>query len=131
MTLDAENKEKVDKEIKRITDILNEYSVSAKKINILEPIIQNTAWMKIKLDDAREAVKTSNVVIPYDNGGGQKGLRENPIFKGYESLWKSYMAGMNKILDCLPVEQAKIEVEAIETPKTMLELVRDKHRKQA
>ena len=131
MTLDAENKEKVDKEIKRITDILNEYNVSAKKINILEPIIHNTAWMKIKLDDAREAVKTSNVVIPYDNGGGQKGLRENPIFKGYESLWKSYMAGMGKILECLPPEQAKIESEVVETPKTMLELVRNKHRKEA
>lgn len=118
-------------EIERITALLEEYGISDKRIKALSTIIENTAWMKVKLDDAREAVKTSNVVIPYDNGGGQSGIRENPLFKGYEALWKSYMAGMSKILDCLPSEQAQVEVEAVETPKTMLELVRDRHRKQA
>ena len=118
-------------EAERLRALLFDYNISELRINALQPIIENVAWMKIKLDEAREAVKTSSVVIPYDNGGGQKGLRENPIFKGYESLWKSYMSGMCKILDCLPAEQAQVEVAAVETPKTMLELVRDKHRKQA
>ena len=123
--------DRVKAEIKRIETMLTEYNVSKKRIKALSSIIENTAWMKIKLDDAREAVKESNVVIPYDNGGGQRGLRENPLFKGYESLWKSYMSGMIKILDCLPMEQAQGEVESIDNPKTMLELVRNKHRKQA
>lgn len=118
-------------EIKSIKQTLESYNVSSKRIKALDSIIENTAWMKIKLDDAREAVKTSNVVIPYDNGGGQTGLRENPLFKGYESLWKSYMTGMSRILECLPSEQVNIEVEKIETPKTVLELVRNKHRKEA
>lgn len=122
---------RVSAEINSIKQTLEGYNVSTKRIKALESIIENTAWMKIKLDDAREAVKTSNVVIPYDNGGGQTGLRENPLFKGYESLWKSYMAGMCKILDCLPNEQVNVEVEKIETPKTVLELVRNKHRKEA
>lgn len=122
---------RVSAEIKSIKQTLEGYNVSSKRIKALESIIENTAWMKIKLDDAREAVKTSNVVIPYDNGGGQTGLRENPLFKGYESLWKSYMTGMSRILECLPSEQVNIEVEKIETPKTVLELVRNKHRKEA
>lgn len=118
-------------EVERLRALLFDYNISELRVNALQSIIENVAWMKVKLDEAREAVKTSSVVIPYDNGGGQKGLRENPIFKGYESLWKSYMSGMSKILDCLPSEQAQVEVEAVETPKTMLELVRDRHRKQA
>lgn len=122
---------RVSAEIKSIKQTLEGYNVSTKRIKALDSIIENTAWMKIKLDDAREAVKTSNVVIPYDNGGGQTGLRENPLFKGYESLWKSYMTGMSRILECLPSEQVNIEVEKIETPKTVLELVRNKHRKEA
>ena len=122
---------RVSAEIENIKQMLGDYKVSEKRLKALKSIIENTAWMKIKLDDAREAVKTSNVVIPYDNGGGQTGLRENPLFKGYESLWKSYMAGMARILDCLPNEQVNIEVEKIETPKTVLELVRSKHRKEA
>lgn len=121
--------ERVTSEIERLNKILIDYNVSENKRNALASIIENTAWMKIKLDDARAAVKTSSVVIPYDNGGGQTGIRENPIFKGYESLWKSYMGGMCKILECLPSEQAQATADTAESPKTVLELVRNKHRK--
>lgn len=120
-----------EKENNRILNILTDCGVKESKIESLKPIIENVAWMKVKLDDAREAVKTSNVAIPYDNGGNQKGIRVNPLFTGYESLWKSYMSGMAKILDCLPKEEIEETVNAVETPKTMLELVRSKHKKEA
>ena len=123
--------EMVTAEIERLTTLLEEYGISDKRIKALSTIIENTAWMKNKLDNTREAIKSSSVVIPYDNGGGQKGIRENPLFKGYESLWRSYMAGMSKILESLPpevIEQAEAEVEK---PATMLELVRKKHKREA
>ena len=128
---ETEIKARAEEEQNRIADLLSEVGISDKRMKLLEPIILNTAWMKAKLDDAREAIKNSNIVISYDNGGGQKGIRENPLFKGYESLWKSYMQGMNRILDCLPNEVVEIETEGVEKPKTMLELVRDKHRREA
>ena len=128
---ETEIKARAEEEQNRIIELLNEVGISAKKMKLLESIVLNTAWMKVKLDDAREAIKNSQIVIKYDNGGGQKGIRENPLFKGYESLWKSYMQGMNRILDCLPDEVVEIETEVVEKPKTMLELVRDKHRKEA
>ena len=116
-------------EIERITALLSEFGVSERKIKLMKPVIENTAWMKVKLDEARGIVKESSVVITYDNGGGQKGLRENPIFKGYEALWKSYMQGMQKIIDAIPEEHAEVKQEEIEKPRTMLEVVRA--RKQA
>jgi hypothetical protein len=30
------------------------------------------------------------LVIEYDNGGGQKGIRENPFYPAYEKLLSSY-----------------------------------------
>ena len=128
---EKEIRARAEEEQKRIIEILNEVGISDRRMKLMEPLILNTAWMKAKLDDTREAIKNSNVVIPYDNGGGQKGLRENPLFKGYESLWKSYIQGMNRILDCLPQEVIEVETNVVDKPKTMLELVRDKHRKQA
>lgn len=127
---ETEIKARAEEEQNRILELLQDIGISEKRQKLLEPIILNTAWMKAKLDDAREAIKNSNIVIAYDNGGGQKGIRENPLFKGYESLWRSYMAGMGKILDSLPQEQIENAVE-IEKPATMLELVRKKHRKDA
>lgn len=127
---DDELKKEAKAEEKNITELLDEAGISKSRIKALKSVIENTAWIKVKLDDARGAIKTSSVAIPYDNGGGQKGIRENPLFKGYEALWKSYMLGMTKILDTLPPEEIETKVE-IEHPKTMLELVRSKHAKDA
>lgn len=115
-------------EREKLTKLLFDFAVSEKRMLALEPIIENVAWMKVQLDDTRAAIKNSKVVIAYDNGGGQKGLRENPIFKGYESLWKSYMTGMSKILEVLPEEAEKAVIEDEARPKTVLELVRERHR---
>jgi hypothetical protein len=123
---DAEVREHSEDEINRIKNILVDAGISDKRIKMLEPVIENTAWMKVKLDDTRETIKGSQTVIPYDNGGGQKGIRENPLFKGYESLWKSYMGGMDRILNALPKETVEAIVQEVEKPKTMLELVRDR-----
>ena len=127
---EAEIRARAEEEEKRILDLLEEIGISDKRMKLLRPIVTNTAWMKAKLDDAREAIKNSNIVITYDNGGGQRGIRENPLFKGYESLWRSYMAGMGKILDSLPQEQIE-QASEVEKPATMLELVRNKHRMKA
>lgn len=123
--------EQAREEVNRIVKILQSYDIKQSRIDFLMPVIENTAWMKCKLDDTRDKIKTSSVVVPYDNGGGQKGIRENPLFKGYESLWKSYITGMSKILESLPREAVVNISEEIEKPKTLLQLVRDKHKKAA
>lgn len=128
---ETEIKARAEEEQDRIIEILNSAGVSDKRMRTLEPVILNTAWMKAKLDDAREAIKNSNIVISYDNGGGQKGIRENPLFKGYENLWRAYIHGMDRILSALPDEIATEQRIEMEKPKTMLELVRNKHKKEA
>ena len=117
----------------RIKRLLKETGTSDARMKMLEPVIENVAWMKIKLDQAREKIKNSGIVMPYDNGGGQTGIRENPAFKGYEALWKSYMAGMSKLLEAMPPEviEAAEETEKEQAPVTVLELIRTKHKKEA
>lgn len=126
-----EIKARAEKEQNRIIDLLSDAGISDRRMKILKPIILNTAWMKAKLDDAMEAIKNSNIVIAYDNGGGQKGIRENPLFKGYEALWKSYMLGMNKILDSLPPEAVQTEITEESKPQNVLSIIRAKHREEA
>lgn len=122
-----------EKEMKRLKKLLKDAGVSTSRMKMLEPVIENVAWMKIKLDQAREKIKASGIVMPYDNGGGQTGIRENPAFKGYEALWKSYMTGMSKLLEAMPPEviEAEKETEKEQAPVTVLELIRTKHKKEA
>lgn len=126
--MENELRQRADEEKNRIVGILTEAGISERRMQMLGPVIDNVSWMKAKLDDSRALIKNSNIVVPYDNGGGQKGIRENPAFRGYESLWKSYMQGMNRILDTLPEEEAKtLDYEDMK-PQSVLSLVRDRHR---
>lgn len=114
--------DKIKEEHARLMGILEAANVPQQKIDALRPLIDNMAWMRIKLDDARDTIKTSNVVIPYDNGGGQTGLRENPLFKGYENLFKSYMSAYEKYFTTLPKEaQEEAQADVI----TMLDRVKE------
>ena len=38
-----------------------------------------------------EKIKTEPLVIDYDNGGGQSGIRENPFYPAYEKLINTYI----------------------------------------
>ena len=126
---DAELRVRAEKEQNRITRILSDAGISERRMQTLAPIIENVSWMRAKLDDSRQLIKNSNIVVPYDNGGGQKGIRENPAFKGYEALWKAYMQGMNRILDTLPPEVVQEATETEIKPATVLDTIRGKHNK--
>ena len=126
--MENELRQRADEEKNRIVGILTEAGISERRMQMLGPVIENVSWMKAKLDDSRALIKNSNIEVPYDNGGGQKGIRENPAFRGYEALWKSYMQGMNRVLDTLPEEEAKtLDYEDMK-PQSVLSLVRDRHR---
>lgn len=121
--------ERASAEVERLNRLLFDCKISEKKRDMVETIVENVAWMKVKLEDTREKLKNLDVAIPYDNGGGQTGIRENPLFKGYQQLWKSYMSGMSKLIELLP-EEVQEPAEDIK-PQSVLELVVAKHRKEA
>lgn len=46
--------------------------------------------MADKLKEAAKRLPDEKLIIEYDNGGGQKGTRENPFFPAYEKLLAAY-----------------------------------------
>lgn len=123
--------QRVYEEKQRLTALLFDCGISDRRMKAMLSVVENIAWMRVKLDDTRDMIKDSTVAIPYDNGGGQTGIRENPLFKGYQSLFASYLKGMGMVMDCLPAEAENADQNGPEKPKTVLELVRNKHRKEA
>ena len=123
----------VRKEQRKISREIKKAQISEHKMKVIEPVVLNSAFMKVKLDEAREQIKSETITVKYDNGGGQKGIRENPVFKAYEALWKSYMLGMDKILSIIPEDQQQELAEQTEQikPQTVLDFVRDKKKDSA
>ena len=56
-------------------------------------------FMRSKLEETRKALKGQSVVIPYDNGGGQVGIRANPAFAEYERLGRAYHATLRALAE--------------------------------
>ena len=118
-------------EINRIKRLLKSANVPKLNIDLINPIIENTAMMKAKLDEERLILIEEELVVEYNHGGGQCGTKENAHLKAYETLWKAYIQGMNKILDCLPKTAASIVEKETKKAENVLELVRSKHKKEA
>ncbi len=110
------------KEKNRLKRLLKSAGTEEWKIRMLLPVMENTAWMCVKLEDSIAAIKSSEIAITYDNGGGQSGIRQNPLFQGYESLWKSYMTGMSQIMASAGA-QKDVKSEKLK-PKSVIALVR-------
>lgn len=127
---DTEFDKAVRKEKNKLKKLLKDTNISDNKRKAFEPIIENVALMRVKLDELREAVAREPFMVEYDNGGGQKGIRENPIFKRYESFFKTYMLGMGRIIDTLPDEIAVEEATTVAgfAPQSVLDKVLDKHK---
>lgn len=67
-------------------------------------LAENVLWMESKLANAREVIGKSSVAIPYNNGGGQRGIRKNPAFDGYNSLMSSYTKALKQLCEMLGTE---------------------------
>ena len=95
---------KVMQEHERLESLLDKANVPQQRRDVLAAVIDNMAWQRIKLDETRVEMQNASVVCDYDNGGGQTGVRENPIFKAYINLWRAYMVGLEKFTSYLPKE---------------------------
>lgn len=114
-----------------IMQTLIDAGVSEARVGILSPVVKNCEWMRKRLDDMRAELEDEQIIVEYTNGNGITADRENMLFTAYEKMWKSYMLGMSKILDALPKETPIAAEDEALKPSTVLEFVRNKHRKDA
>lgn len=77
-----------------------------------------------------QAIGEEGITVEYDNGGGQSGVRENPAFRAYEALWKTYMSGLDMLIKLLPVEVPQEQISDIK-PTSVLTLVQNRRKQDA
>lgn len=60
-------------------------------------LAESVLFMADKLKEARKKMEHEALVIPYDNGGGQTGIRENPHFAAFEKLMNTYTRSLEQL----------------------------------
>ena len=117
---------KVEAEKERLETILKRADVPQQQRDMLAPVINAISWQRVKLEETQDLMKDADVVCRYNNGGGQKGWRQNPIFKGYLELWRGYMLGLEKYSSYLPKD---LQQEVAADNVSILEQVREMKKK--
>ena len=73
-------------------------------------LAESVVFMAKKLEETRIKLEDEPLVVPYDNGGGQKGIRENPQFVAYEHLLATYNKSLRQLSEIVekgaPVRKA-------------------------
>ena len=88
-------------ELKKLQRITKE-SVPDERRSAIMPLLSNIAFLKVKLDQARNELMYESIFTEYDNGGGQSGLREHPGFSAYNKLFTTFSRGIKQITDMMP-----------------------------
>ena len=89
----------------------------------LAALEKQAAFMRKKLDAHMWILEEAELVVEYDNGGGQSGTRENPEWTAYEKLLKAYHATLRAI-SAQQSGKAPTKTTGIGSP---LQAYRDKH----
>jgi len=95
---------KMSKEVQAVHDRLRDLtsSMSDEEHALIDSLLENAAWLQVKLDSTRTLLEDQDVLVEYDNGGGQCGVRKNPGFDGYRQLLTSYTTTIKTVRDMLP-----------------------------
>lgn len=85
----------------------------AKKVNaesktVVEMLIDRVSYLAAYLDELQEDTIIGGVVVPYNNGGGQSGMRVHPNVNVYTAYAKQFTASVKQLqgfLDNITVEE--------------------------
>lgn len=76
---------------------------------------ESVLFMRGKLEETRRDIASQKLVIPYDNGGGQSGIRANPAFGEYQKMLRTYTATLIELRGIL-AKAGKDEAKAADNP---------------
>lgn len=86
-------------------------------------LAEQVIFMSKKLKESKAGLKDQAIVIPYDNGGGQTGIRENPAFTAYEKLLAAYTRSLDALRDAIGGEAPK-EMSALDDLRRKFKVVK-------
>ena len=85
-------------------------------------LAEQVIFMAKKLKESKTGLRDQAIVIPYDNGGGQTGIRENPAFTAYEKLLATYTKSLTALRDVIG-DSAPKELSALDDLRRKFQVV--------
>ena len=103
--MEKSKEKRIEEELKRISVWFSDMDENQRAV--IDPIMQNSAFMKVTLDDLQEIINKEGVVDHYKNGENQYGLKPSATLQSYNSLVKNYAAVNKTLFSLLPKKREK------------------------
>ncbi len=113
---DLTKNKRIEEELNRIKVYFDDLEENKKAI--VDPLLQNAAFMKITLDDLQDLINSEGVIDVYQNGANQNGTKQSATLQSYNSLIKNYASVTKTLYGLLPympkVKPIKVHIETEE-----------------
>lgn len=83
-----------------LDEIFSELDEKTQKITV--KLLDNAAFMALKLEDLQAEINKNGMVTEYQNGANQFGTKKSPEVEVYLSMVKNYTAIVNTLMNALP-----------------------------
>lgn len=125
-------KERITEELNRISRFYKDIAENQREI--ISPLLQNAAFMKVTLEDLQEIIATEGVTDTYQNGANQYGTKQSATLQSYNSLIKNYASVIKTLSQLLPPETKRSAfldfLDFQERPKSPEELEAERQREE-
>lgn len=86
-------------------------SLPENQMAIVEPLLQNAAFMKVTLDDLQVIINAEGCSEEYMNGANQYGKKASSALQAYNSLIKNYNTVSERLSKLLPPDKQESLLE--------------------
>lgn len=86
----------------RLRRALRELGMTDDMLALCHELVANVGFLEDALWNARIDLMGAPIVVEYDNGGGQAGLRKHPGLEAYTRLYQQYLQGIRTLVEKLP-----------------------------
>lgn len=76
--------------------------ISPNQREVAMPLLQNSAFMKVTLEDLQKIINEEGVEDEYKNGANQYGTKPSAVIQAYNSMLKNYASVQLKLMQLLP-----------------------------
>lgn len=98
------------KEFERLSKIFEH--ISSDKRTLCENLLQNAAYMAVKLRELQKMIDEDGMVEDYDNGGGQSGRKIGSAVQIYQKMLPSYNQVIKNLASMLPTGEKEAAVRS-------------------
>jgi hypothetical protein len=108
-------------ELKKLQKIFE--NISPDKRSLCESLMQNAAYMAVKLKELQNLIDEDGMIEDYDNGGGQSGRKIGSAVQIYQKMLPSYNQVIKTLASMLPAGEKE---QAIRSADPMAEFLTSK-----